>query len=57
MPGLGAARARRLIESFGNNGALAAATVDELMTVPGVGEALARRIRRALDEHAAVPHR
>jgi energy-coupling factor transporter ATP-binding protein EcfA2 len=57
VPGLGAARTRRLIEAFGSNGSVADATVDELMMVRGVGAALARRIRNTLDEHAKVSHR
>jgi DNA topoisomerase IB len=47
--GLGPARARTLVEAFGSNGSLHGATVDELQQVPGVGPALAQRIRDALD--------
>jgi ABC-type branched-subunit amino acid transport system ATPase component/ABC-type branched-subunit amino acid transport system permease subunit len=49
VPGLGAARQRRLAETFGLNGGLHAATETDLQQVPGIGPGLAQRIRAALD--------
>jgi ABC-type branched-subunit amino acid transport system ATPase component len=46
--GLGTAKVQQLLTTFGNNGALHAATVDDLQQVPGVGPALAHRIHAAL---------
>ena len=47
--GLGETKARTLLATFGRNGALHGASVEELQSVPGVGPELARRIRGALD--------
>jgi ABC-type branched-subunit amino acid transport system ATPase component/ABC-type branched-subunit amino acid transport system permease subunit len=47
--GLGSAKVHQLLTTFGNNGALHAATVEDLQQVSGVGPALARRIREALN--------
>jgi ABC-type branched-subunit amino acid transport system ATPase component len=46
--GLGATRLRQLQQVFGSHSALAAASVEDLQQVPGVGPALAERIRTAL---------
>ncbi len=48
--GLGKTKARTLVATFGGNGALHQASVDDLQRVPGVGPELARRIRAALDD-------
>ena len=48
--GLGEARRRQLLAAFGADGALEAASVADLRQVPGVGPALAQRIRAALDD-------
>jgi energy-coupling factor transporter ATP-binding protein EcfA2 len=48
--GLGATRRRQLLAAFGGDGALEAASVADLRQVPGVGPALAQRIRDALDD-------
>jgi ABC-type branched-subunit amino acid transport system ATPase component/ABC-type branched-subunit amino acid transport system permease subunit len=47
--GLGPAKAKTLVSSFGSNGSLHGASIEELQQVPGVGPELARRIRNALD--------
>ena len=48
--GLGPAKAKTLVSEFGGNGSLHGASVEELQRVPGVGPALAKRIRAALDD-------
>jgi excinuclease ABC subunit C len=48
--GLGPARAKTLVSTFGPNGSLHGVSVEDLQQVPGVGPALARRIRAALDD-------
>jgi ABC-type branched-subunit amino acid transport system ATPase component/ABC-type branched-subunit amino acid transport system permease subunit len=50
VPGLGPARTQRLLASFGSWDAVAVAPVDALCQVEGVGPALARRIRLAVDD-------
>jgi hypothetical protein len=47
--GLGSARRAQLLAAFPGDGALEAASVQDLQQVPGVGPALATRIRTALD--------
>ena len=50
IPGLGPARRKALIARFGSARAAAAASLDELRQVPGIGADLARRIREAAGE-------
>ena len=47
--GLGTAKLQQLLDTFGSNGALHHASVEDLQRVPGVGPALAERIRETLD--------
>ena len=47
--GLGSARVQQVVDAFGGNGRVHAATVEELQQVAGVGPQLAQRIREALD--------
>ncbi len=49
LPGVGPARKRALLRVFGSTRALKQATVDEIAAVPGIGEALAARIREHLE--------
>ncbi len=49
LPGVGPARKRALLRVFGSSRALKGATVEEIAAVPGIGEALAIRIREHLD--------
>ncbi|THJ67386.1 excinuclease ABC subunit UvrC [Arthrobacter echini] len=50
VPGLGPARRKSLLKHFGSVRKIRAASVEELVLVPGVGPALARTIRTALAE-------
>ena len=50
--GLGTAKLQQLLTTFGTNGALHDATVEDLQQVPGVGPALAERIHEALSSTA-----
>ncbi len=45
IPGVGPAKARALLDRFGGLGGLQRASIDELQTVPGIGQSLAGRIR------------
>jgi len=47
--GLGSAKLEQLLTSFGSDGAIESASAADLQQVPGVGPALAARIREALD--------
>ncbi len=49
LPGVGPARKRALLRVFGSTRALKQATVEEIAAVPGIGHALAARIREHLD--------
>ncbi len=49
LPGVGPARKRALLRVFGSTRALKQASVEEIASVPGIGEALAARIREHLD--------
>ena len=49
LPGVGPARKRALLRVFGSTRALKQATVEEIAAVPGIGDALAARIREHLD--------
>ncbi len=53
LPGIGPARARRLLERFGSVEAIIAASVEDLATVPGIGAATAAGIRWAVEETGA----
>ncbi len=50
VPGMGPKRRQALLRRFGSLKRLAEAPVDEIATVPGISEALARRIKQALAE-------
>jgi len=49
LPGVGPARKRALLRVFGSTRALKQASVEEIASVPGIGDALATRIRDHLD--------
>jgi excinuclease ABC subunit C len=49
LPGVGPARKRALLRVFGSTRALKGATVEEIAAVPGIGDAIAIRIREHLD--------
>jgi excinuclease ABC subunit C len=51
VPGLGPARAKALLRTFGSVKGLRAATVEELQTTPGIGPALAESVHAALHPH------
>ena len=55
--GLGSTKLQQLLTTFGNNGDLHTATVEDLQQVPGVGPALAERIRDALVRDGRSPLR
>ncbi len=50
VPGVGPKRRQALLRRFGSLKRLAEAPVDEIAAVPGISEALARRIKQALAE-------
>lgn len=54
LPDVGPRRARALLRRFGSVRAVAAADVSCLASVAGIGDALARSIREALDEDSTV---
>ncbi len=49
LPGVGPARKRALLRVFGSTRALKQATVEEIASVPGIGDALAVRIREHME--------
>jgi excinuclease ABC subunit C len=49
LPGVGPARKRALLRVFGSSRALKGAAVEQIAAVPGIGSALAARIREHLD--------
>lgn len=49
LPGVGPARKRALLRVFGTSRALRKASVEEMAAVPGIGRALAERIRAHLE--------
>lgn len=49
LPGVGPARKRALLRVFGTSRALRRASVEEMAAVPGIGRALAERIRAHLE--------
>ena len=49
LPGVGPARKRALLRVFGSTKVLKGATVEEIAAVPGIGLAMAARIREHLD--------
>ena len=55
IPGLGAVRRKALLRRFGSAAGIAAAPVEELARVEGVGSALAARIAAALADDRAEP--
>ena len=55
VPGLGEARRKALLHQFGSLKRLQQATVDEVMTVPGIGRRTAEAIVAALSAGDAVP--
>jgi excinuclease ABC subunit C len=55
VPGLGEARKKAVLRQFGSLKRLRAATVDELITVPGVGPTVAQAIVDALAADAPAP--
>jgi ERCC4-type nuclease len=52
LPGVGPARAARLLERFGSVQAVVTASADELATVDGIGEKTAAKMRSAVQEPA-----
>ena len=50
FPGIGPARARNLVDRFGNVQAVMNANEEELAAVPGIGKSTARGIRWLLEE-------
>ncbi len=52
LPGIGAARAERLLEQFGSVAAVVNADADQLAETPGIGPSLAKAIRWAVQESA-----
>lgn len=53
LPGVGPARAQRLLERYGSVGAALAAEWKDLALLPGIGEVTARKIRWAVSEPSA----
>lgn len=49
IPGIGPARRKALLQKFGDIEAIRQATLDELLTVPGINEEIARAIQSGLD--------
>ena len=54
LPGVGPARAKRLLDRFGSIEAVVVAPVDTLATVPGIGKQTATQIRWAVQETAGL---
>ncbi|WP_295392131.1 ERCC4 domain-containing protein [uncultured Thiodictyon sp.] len=54
LPGIGPARAKRLLERFGTIESVMAAPADELAEVPGIGQETAAAIRWAVAEATAT---
>jgi excinuclease ABC subunit C len=52
IPGIGPARRRRLLQTFGSVQGLRDAPFEDLAAVPGIGERLARLLRERLAAHA-----
>jgi excinuclease ABC subunit C len=52
VPGLGESRRKALMKQFGSLKRLRAATVDELMAVPGIGRRTAEAVQAAIAEPA-----
>ena len=55
VPGLGETRRKALMKQFGSLKRLRAATVEELMEVPGIGRRTAEAVQAAIAEPAADP--
>ncbi len=57
VPGIGAATRTRLLSHFGSAARIAAASLEEIMEVPGVGRGRAMAVRRHLDRAAETEGR
>ena len=55
IPGLGQARRKALLTRFGSVKRLRAATVEELVAVPGIGPSLAARLAAELGQDDQAP--
>ena len=55
IPGLGPTRQKRLLAHFGSLKRIRAATVDDIVAVPGIGPAVAAQIARALEATSTAP--
>jgi excinuclease ABC subunit C len=55
VPGLGDTRRKALMKKFGSLKRLRAASLEELMTVPGIGRRTAEAVQAAIAEPAAAP--
>jgi excinuclease ABC subunit C len=55
IPGVGPARRRALLKELGGVDAIAVASVEQIASVPGVGRAMALRIKAALGDEAVDP--
>lgn len=49
-PGLGPVLTRRLLDAFGSARAIAGVTINQLKTIEGIGQQMATRIRRGMDD-------
>lgn len=54
LPGIGPERAKRLLERFGTVEGVLTASADELESVPGIGERIARLMRWAVEENRGI---
>jgi excinuclease ABC subunit C len=55
VPGLGESRRKALMKQFGSLKRLRAATIEELMTVPGIGRRTAEAVQAAIAEPVEPP--
>ena len=49
IPGIGPARRRALLQKFGDIESIRQASLEELMTVPGINEEIARAVQSGLE--------